>query len=71
MTTDREWQPIETAPHDGTRVLVFAEGKMTCAYFDLPCAFAGTWELSVPSDGYVDSNEVFPTHWMPLPDAPK
>lgn len=60
-----EWQLIETAPKDGTHVLVFMYGDMTTAYWD-----GETWELSIASDGPVESNEVNPTHWMPLPTPP-
>ena len=64
-----EWQTIDTAPKDGTAVLVFADGKITTAYYEDIYA-PGTWELCVPSEGYRDSDEVNPTHWMELPEAP-
>jgi hypothetical protein len=65
------WQPIETAPRDGTQVLVYtnlgnpatAEGVRLAEY-----AFTENdeewWQMD---DGrYV----VRPSHWMPLPDSP-
>ena len=64
------WQPIETAPKDGTRVLLFIEGVVT----------EGTWDRSwlswhTPSffsqerdPDYEDCAE--PTHWMPRPANP-
>lgn len=57
------WQPIETAPRDGTEVLVWDE--------DGPDFFLGHWDLSFRSwlSDYFD--EISPTHWMPLPPAPK
>lgn len=60
-----EWQPIETAPHDGTSVLAW-----------IPHPHSG-WVEIVWWDGrffdaarYLDTYEQ-PSHWMPLPDPPK
>lgn len=64
-----EWQPIETAPKDGTRIifwgpnLAVAEGEW----------LSGKW-AGHPTEGWYRTNQsprVRPTHWMPLPDAPK
>jgi hypothetical protein len=57
------WQPIETAPKDGTPVLAFAP------IGDLPVTRVlscndGEW-LSWPGPHRYD-----PTHWMPLPTPP-
>jgi hypothetical protein len=60
----REWQPIETAPKDGTPVLMFAPD------WDRPCVLA--WRIR-QGDGRWDddSGDTFqdyqPTHWAPLP----
>ena len=59
------WLPIETAPKDGTKLLVFDGGKITTAYWD-----GDSWELVVPSEGYRDSDTVYAKFWMPLPEAP-
>lgn len=68
-----EWQPIETAPKDGTRILgyfPFRHGYVSRQDVQ-PIAWVGwgggCWETLggwKPLD-----NEI--THWMPLPDAPK
>jgi hypothetical protein len=50
------WRPMETAPQDGTRVLLWAEGKCRVGYW-----------VYFPADA---ANPVAPTHWMPLPSAP-
>lgn len=63
-----EWQPIETAPKDGTRVFVFANGRLTEAWF---CSETGLWPHDEPySEEGEPCNVGMPTHWMPLPKAP-
>jgi hypothetical protein len=61
------WQPIETAPKDGRPLLVYDGQDITTAKWELDFDW---WEICVPSDGYVDSNCISPTHWMPLPEPP-
>jgi len=69
------WQPIETAPKDGTEILVYgiATGEFGGVHEE-----PETWKVSwlftnwslCGGEGYavwVDS----PTHWMPLPEAPR
>lgn len=58
------WQPIETAPKDASDILVCWSGSKTMA--------VASWN----GDGWYEANDdVFyqspPTHWMPLPGAPK
>lgn len=67
-----EWMPIETAPKDGTVVLI--------AHTD--AVFAGWWERVISTvtgdagwvDGVTDSHGNLlvynPTHWRPIPTAP-
>lgn len=59
-----QWQPIETAPRDGTRILAFVPpyGAMT-AHTDF---FNGEWRCHSCLN-----REAQPTHWMPLPDPPE
>lgn len=60
-----QWLPIESAPKDGTSVLVYAPyggGFITQSY----------WK-AMPNNGHmwvVDCGEICPTHWMPLPQKP-
>lgn len=58
------WQPMETAPRDGTRVLLFEDGGH----------YAGEWmaadEYWTSYCGQYVTVSPDPTHWMPLPDAP-
>jgi hypothetical protein len=73
MTDQRTaWQPISTAPKDGTPVVVYAErgrrGKRRRAgvTFASVARWAGGWGwLSVPTD-----IQLHPTHWVPLPAPP-
>jgi hypothetical protein len=66
------WQPIETAPKDGTTILVWRWGRVALTKWD--------------PDGYVKNKRPYwadfvmgktraqntpPTHWMPLPDPPE
>lgn len=56
------WQPIETAPRDGTRVLTFRRDfseSYAVAWFG-----RGGW---IPVNG---SAWPEPTHWAPLPEPP-
>lgn len=67
------WQPIETAPKDGTLILILHHGQV----------YAGVWGKGVKvEDGYSwgvidkwgDYNAMMdtaPTHWMPLPETPE
>lgn len=62
------WQLIETAPKDGTRVLIFDKSwcggasKVSVSYWQ-PYKFNGEMRGSW-------SGVTFGTHWMPLPDPP-
>ena len=58
-----QWLPIESAPKNGTSVLVISKGVLwpSVAYF---CNNHWYWSTSAGWAG-------FPTHWMPLPAAPE
>ena len=64
------WQPIETAPKDGTTILlVMRTGKMITGWW------ASSVELFIFVLGPDDGNSFGimaedATHWMPLPEAP-
>lgn len=74
----RKWQLIETAPRDGTAVLVMRsiwpgaepERAEKCAgYNTYVAAWCGSWICYM--DWVQDPKcPIEPTHWMPLPDAP-
>lgn len=61
-----EWMPIETAPKDGTLVLIVtAHASPISGYF---AAYWSTeWEMwRFHNEGFVRD----PTHWVPLPPPP-
>lgn len=65
-----EWQPIETAPKDGTRVLLHKDGHQVVA------AWSNTWSdmlRSSTDDWWIGQSLPFrdPTHWMMLPEPPE
>ena len=65
-----EWQPIETAPKNETRILVCAtlRGASLGSGRDVAIAW---WDAhyEIWVTGFQNNPE--PTHWMPLPEPPK
>lgn len=60
-----EWKTIDTAPRDGTEILVYSKKwGVFSACIPKNMAHYKRTEVSMPSGGRVV------THWMPLPDAP-
>jgi len=67
-----EWQPIETAPKDGTDILIYQPPEkiwgLIFEHVIYVCHFDGRGRWT-ESDGERYSN-FKPTHWMPLPEPP-
>lgn len=69
------WQPIETAPKDGTPV-IFANFFSKCLLCGAPHVWAGRYieidgEAEMFEASFAATNENGdPTHWMPLPTPP-
>lgn len=67
-----DWQPIETAPRDGTKCLFFSPGYRRAHNENARRphmkvdAFSGKWP-----DARYQLPEAPYTHWMPLPEPPK
>lgn len=68
------WQPIQTAPKDGTEVIVAdpENGMVTSAYWyarnDRVAPDDGWWD-NLPDRGAYTAHICFePTCWMPLPE---
>jgi hypothetical protein len=76
------WQPIETAPKDGTPVLVFSPHAPFSDPTNIIVAKFDTWRSDPNGEyswwSYCESVladisgqiEPEPTHWMPLPPPP-
>lgn len=56
-----DWRPIESAPKDGTAVLLYRSNARRTVKVDR--WLAGWW--------YETKIEHAPTHWLPLPEPPK
>ena len=59
------WEPIETAPKDGTRVLLLGQNDKYADGVFLPGTYNGNGAWVWP---YVYAK---PRYWMPLPEMPK
>ena len=64
-----KWQPIETAPRDGTVILATWEDTWKNGRPHIePCDFSeGYWYYSYDGEGPTSA----PTHWAPLPELPE
>jgi len=63
------WQPIETAPKDGTHFLGFVEwgeAILECQFVCYYSAAKGRFAIVCAPDV-----EIHVSHWMPLPEPPK
>lgn len=64
-----QWQPIETAPKDGTRILVYRKGAKRYPLVSVDSFESVKWPW--PPCWYHSPSDEQPTHWMPLPEPPK
>lgn len=74
------WKPIETAPKDGTSIMLLSWKNRICVARWEQLHFVGIgWFVSVPvcggwgsgSDTFIpNTKEDLPTHWQPLPEPP-
>jgi len=64
------WKPIETAPQDGTFVLLYDDGYKHSSNSYLIAQFDGGvwWGKKTNSGRAIIWQEA--THWMPLPEPP-
>lgn len=72
LATANQWRPIETAPKDGTPVLLWwpdwTSWPAAGFWYEDACEGGNNWKLAGQrSPAYVKP----PTHWMPLVEPPK
>lgn len=63
------WQPIETAPKDGTEVWAFNGEQARMRWIEGPGYALWVWVDELLEDA--DPSPDQPTHWQPIPAAPK
>lgn len=73
LLAEREWQPIETAPKDGTAVLLHIAHPLP----EAPNMVIGRWGIYTLPSGRRDTGWFWygsvagaPIHWQPLPAPP-
>ena len=79
-----EWQPIETAPKDGTKILAYDPDGIHDPVYAVICWYVhetdffeemegGLYKKSANKTAWWDGASYLPfnaTHWMPLPEPP-
>ena len=71
-----QWQPIETAPKDGTPVIVYpplwrdVTISMACFDMDRGAVYSRPFWRHLDADSAM-SRDNQPTHWMPMPEPPE
>lgn len=71
------WQPIETAPKDGTEVIAWGLFPGDYGYTESENGWTGVkwnrlskeWQVTKPTPRYFQGFK--PTHWIPRPAAPE
>lgn len=75
LLIEDEWKPIESAPKDGTRILLWdGEFMAVAAWQKLDCSADYGWVKGTVWDGNLSDLEcevVNPTHWKPEPAPPE
>ena len=66
-----EWQPIKTAPKDGTDILVMTGETMHVVRWINIHGDFDYWAVDDNKHGPFTLRGKAPTHWMPLPEPPK
>ena len=69
-----EWQPIDTAPKDGTEILVLSQEwgvfNNTPTRIIKPAKYSSYHGYFVAFPVDFNFQNISPTHWMPLPEFP-
>lgn len=71
IADNSDWWPIETAPKDGSRILVWDGEPEIVRWDDVSHDYRKGWASGgLFSEHAWWYDESFPTHWQPLPSAP-
>jgi hypothetical protein len=62
-----DWQTIETAPKDGSDILIVRLNRVRVGFWRPK---EGRWGFYGAGGVWAEKNNP-PTHWMPLPEPPK
>ena len=65
-----EWKPIDAAPQNGSVFLGYRDGKVREAW-RVPRNDCEMWVFGGQSGSAEFAPQLKPTHWMPLPPAPR
>lgn len=73
---NNDWQPMSTAPRDGTAILAYDENKQVFITWYFDNTYYKEKHPSIETCWTSDSSQDFggwecPLGWMPLPEAPK
>ena len=67
-----EWQPIETAPKDGTKLIGYSGGRVSVIFYGEYYLNQFVWFTGGTLPTMNAEPQIFePTHWMPSPETPK
>lgn len=67
MKAESGWRPIETAPKDGRRIIVF---RPTSNREYIPRVGEDYFSKRLDDVWAMSNSSHQPTHWMPLPEPP-
>jgi len=71
LLQQQQWQPIESAPRDGTRILSCrTDFEDRLLIYAIVAYENGEWHLQALMGGSLGVG-YYPTHWQPLPQPPK
>lgn len=64
------WQPIETAPKDGSQFLAANDEVFDVSWSTTTDRHEPAWAFACAVFPFDDKSDERPTHWMPLPSPP-
>jgi hypothetical protein len=65
-----DWRPIDSAPRDGTEVLLYGRTERDGRFFAPDCN-VGWWDEENLGGWQARDLPIDPTHWAPLPQPPE